>query len=86
MLARFEQERQALALMEHPNIARVLDGGLTPNGQPFFVMELVNCARLEKFCEGAKTLAAATSGAVRSNLPDSSAHALSIGTLSQAKS
>jgi hypothetical protein len=41
VLQRFEQERQALALMDHPNIARVLDGGLTPTGQPFFVMELV---------------------------------------------
>jgi len=40
VLARFEQERQALALMDHPNIARVLDGGMTPTGQPFFVMEL----------------------------------------------
>src|SRR5262249_50820746 len=42
VLARFEQERQALALMDHPNIARVLDGGMTPTGQPFFVMDLVN--------------------------------------------
>lgn len=54
VLARFEQERQALALMDHPNIARVLDGGLTPKGQPFFVMELVNGAPLDKFCDGAK--------------------------------
>ena len=42
VLQRFEQERQALALMDHPNIAKVLDAGLTPTGQPFFVMELVN--------------------------------------------
>ena len=42
VLQRFEQERQALAMMDHPNIARVLDGGMTPSGQPFFVMELVN--------------------------------------------
>src|SRR5262249_11418003 len=42
VLARFEQERQALALMDHPNIARVFDGGLTPTGQPFFAMELVD--------------------------------------------
>jgi hypothetical protein len=41
VLARFEQERQALALMDHPNIAKVFDAGLTPTGQPFFVMELV---------------------------------------------
>jgi tetratricopeptide (TPR) repeat protein len=54
MLARFEQERQALALMDHPNIARVLDGGMTPTGQPFFVMELVNGLPLNKFCDDKK--------------------------------
>ena len=54
VLARFEQERQALAMMDHPNIARVLDGGLTPGGQPFFVMELVNGLPLSKFCDEAK--------------------------------
>src|SRR5262245_16805178 len=41
VIARFEAERQALALMDHPNIARVLDGGTTPSGRPYFVMELV---------------------------------------------
>ena len=41
ILARFEAERQALALMDHPHIARVSDGGVTDDGQPFFVMELV---------------------------------------------
>src|SRR5215831_5999442 len=41
VLARFETERQALALMEHPAIARVLDGGTTPDGRPFFAMEYV---------------------------------------------
>jgi hypothetical protein len=40
VMSRFEQERQALAMMDHPNIARVLDGGITPTGQPYFVMEL----------------------------------------------
>ena len=54
VLARFEQERQALAMMDHPNIARVLDGGLTPAGQPFFVMELVNGLPLTKFCDEAR--------------------------------
>jgi serine/threonine protein kinase len=54
VLARFEQERQALALMDHPNIARVLDGGMTPTGQPFFVMDLVNGLSLTKFCDEAK--------------------------------
>ena len=41
VLARFEAERQALALMDHPNIAKVLDSGATADGRPFFVMELV---------------------------------------------
>jgi tetratricopeptide (TPR) repeat protein/tRNA A-37 threonylcarbamoyl transferase component Bud32 len=54
VLTRFEQERQALALMDHPNIARVLDGGMTPTGQPFFVMELVNGLSLTKFCDDAR--------------------------------
>ena len=54
VLQRFEQERQALALMDHPNIAKVLDGGITPNGQPFFVMELVDGLPLTKFCDEAK--------------------------------
>ena len=54
VLQRFEQERQALAMMDHPNIARVLDGGLTPTGQPFFVMELVNGLPLTKFCDEAR--------------------------------
>ena len=51
VLQRFEQERQALAMMDHPNIARVLDGGATPAGQPFFVMELVSGLPLTKLCD-----------------------------------
>jgi eukaryotic-like serine/threonine-protein kinase len=54
VLARFEQERQALAIMDHPNIARVLDGGITPSGRPFFVMELVKGLPLNSFCDQAK--------------------------------
>jgi tetratricopeptide (TPR) repeat protein len=54
VLQRFEQERQALALMDHPHIARVLDGGLTPDGRPFFVMELVHGLPLTRFCDDAK--------------------------------
>jgi tetratricopeptide (TPR) repeat protein len=54
VLARFEAERQALALMDHPNIAKILDGGLTPTGQPFFVMELVNGLPLTRFCDEAR--------------------------------
>ena len=51
IIARFEAERQALALMDHPNIARVLDGGATATGRPFFVMELVRGVRITDYCE-----------------------------------
>lgn len=54
VLARFEQERQALAMMDHPNIARVFDGGMTTTGRPFFAMELVAGKPLNKFCDEAK--------------------------------
>ncbi len=54
VLQRFEQERQALAMMDHPNIAKVFDAGMTPNGQPFFAMELVNGLPLNKFCDEAR--------------------------------
>ena len=50
VVARFEAERQALALMDHPNIARVLDAGATETGRPFFVMELVSGQRLSDYC------------------------------------
>src|SRR5437868_10899740 len=46
VIARFEAERQALALMDHPNIAKVLDGGATDTGRPYFVMELVRGVRI----------------------------------------
>lgn len=51
VVARFEAERQALALMSHPNIAKVLDGGTTEGGLPFFVMELVKGIPITKFCD-----------------------------------
>ena len=51
VVARFEAERQALALMDHPNIARVLDGGATETGRPYFVMELVQGVRITEFCD-----------------------------------
>jgi tetratricopeptide (TPR) repeat protein len=54
VLARFEAERQALALMDHPNIAKVLDGGLIPDGRPFFVMELVKGTPITEFCDARK--------------------------------
>ena len=51
VIARFEAERQALALMDHPNIARVFDGGTTDSGRPYFVMELVRGVPLMEFCD-----------------------------------
>ena len=51
VLARFDAERQALALMEHPNIARVYDGGTTAAGQPFFVMEIVEGEPITAYCD-----------------------------------
>jgi serine/threonine protein kinase/WD40 repeat protein len=51
VVARFEAERQALALMDHPNIAHVLDGGETASGRPYFVMELVRGIPITDFCD-----------------------------------
>ncbi|MBE7503045.1 MAG: serine/threonine protein kinase [Verrucomicrobiales bacterium] len=51
VVARFEAERQALALMDHPNIARVLDAGATETGRPYFVMELVEGVRITAYCD-----------------------------------
>ncbi|MFM7050539.1 MAG: protein kinase domain-containing protein [Planctomycetota bacterium] len=51
ILARFKQERQALALLNHPNIVKVLDGGITPNGLPYFTMELVKGETLVEYCD-----------------------------------
>ena len=53
VVARFEAERQALAMMDHPNIARVLDAGATETGRPFFVMELVRGIRITDYCDQA---------------------------------
>jgi serine/threonine protein kinase/tetratricopeptide (TPR) repeat protein len=53
-IARFEQERQALAMMDHPNIAKVHDAGATDSGRPFFVMELVQGVPITKFCDQQK--------------------------------
>jgi serine/threonine protein kinase/WD40 repeat protein len=51
VVARFEQERQALAMMDHPNIARVLDAGATDSGRPYFVMELVRGVPITQYCD-----------------------------------
>jgi serine/threonine protein kinase/tetratricopeptide (TPR) repeat protein len=54
MLARFEQERQALALMDHPNIARVLDAGMDEAGRPYFAMELIKGVPITDYCDDAR--------------------------------
>src|SRR4029078_5340985 len=51
VIARFEAERQALAMMDHPNIARVFDAGVTDSGRPYFVMELVKGVSITKYCD-----------------------------------
>ncbi len=54
VIARFEAERQALALMDHPNIAKVLDAGTTDTGRPYFVMDLVKGIPITRYCDEAK--------------------------------
>lgn len=54
VLARFEAERQALAMMDHPHIAKVLDAGATPSGRPWFAMELVRGVPITEFCDEQK--------------------------------
>src|SRR6476660_909621 len=54
VLSRFEAERQALALMDHPNIAKVFDGGITDQGHPFFVMEYVKGLPITSYCDQAR--------------------------------
>ncbi len=54
VVARFEAERQALAMMDHPNIAKVLDAGTTEHGRPYFVMELVRGIKITDYCDQAK--------------------------------
>ncbi len=51
VLARFDNERQALALMDHPNVARIFDAGATPKGRPYFVMEYINGAPIIQYCD-----------------------------------
>jgi len=53
VIGRFEAERQALAMMDHPNIAKVLDAGATPTGRPYFVMELVRGVPITEYCDTA---------------------------------
>src|SRR5881396_3235749 len=54
VVARFEAERQALAMMDHPNIAKVFDAGTTETGRPYFVMELVRGVKITNYCDEKK--------------------------------
>ena len=65
VIARFEAERQALAMMDHPNIAKVLDAGTTESGRPYFVMELVKGVPITKYCDEQQLAAPRTAGTVR---------------------
>ena len=69
VIARFEAERQALAMMDHPNIAKVLDAGTTDSGRPYFVMELVNGIPVTQYCDEQHLTAQRAAGAVHPHLP-----------------
>ena len=71
VLARFEAERQALALMDHPYIAKVLDGGTAESGRPYFVMEYVKGIPLTKYCDNERlsTSQDAAGSVVRAGVP-----------------
>src|SRR5438045_3586873 len=51
VLARFSNERQAIAMMDHPNVARIFDAGATPKGRPYFVMEYIDGAPITQYCD-----------------------------------
>ena len=69
VIARFEAERQALAMMDHPNIARVLDAGTTDAGRPYFVMELVKGVPMTQYCDEHQLAAAGAAGVVPRGVP-----------------
>ena len=75
VVARFEAERQALAMMDHPNIASVFDGGATDTGRPYFVMELVKGVPITDYCDANQALHARAVGAVHAGLPGRAARA-----------
>ena len=69
VLSRFELERQALALMDHPNIAKVLDGGVTDEGHPFFAMEFVKGVPITEYCDSVPGQRRRASPSFRAGLP-----------------
>ena len=75
VIARFEAERQALALMDHPNIAKVFDAGATESGRPYFVMELVRGMTITDYCDRAPLDDRGAAGAVHAGVPGDPARA-----------
>ncbi len=75
VIARFEAERQALALMDHPNIAKVLDAGATESGRPYFVMELVRGVKITDYCDDSTAFHRRPAQAVHPGLPGDPARA-----------
>ena len=75
VVARFEAERQALAMMDHPNIAKVLDAGATETGRPYFVMELVRGIKITDYCDEHKLSTRRSARAVHPGLPGRPARA-----------
>ena len=75
VVARFEAERQALAMMDHPNIAKVLDAGATDTGRPYFVMELVRGIRITDYCDQSQSHHQGTARSVHQGLPGHPARA-----------
>ena len=75
VIARFEAERQALALMDHPNIAKVLDAGATDTGRPYFVMELVRGVKITEYCDQNQLSPRRAAGTVHPGLPGHPARA-----------
>ena len=69
VIARFEAERQALALMDHPSIAKVLDAGATETGRPYFVMELVQGVSITEYCDRNSLSTKDRLGSVHPGLP-----------------
>ena len=75
VVARFEAERQALAMMDHPNIAKVLDAGATDTGRPYFVMELVRGIQITEYCDQNQPHHQGTARSVHQGLPGHPARA-----------
>ena len=69
VIARFEAERQALAMMDHPNIAKVLDAGTTDTGRPYFVMELVKGISITDYCDTNNLSTKARLAALHARMP-----------------